>query len=676
MKTQAFPKINKQDNAEIIDIVKFFLNIFKLQTGGRKESQTDFSLIDVKDSEYIYKLNVIHRDQEQSRRMSVYHLSENSGSKSQCFKVVYDSLLVVKIPPLPITNFEEYIKSIDAERRIVGVLTPDTACVSPRVSTLLNKIHPFSRDAGMDSEKFEQKCIHRLRSFPQLQKHLQIGDTFAFFMDLSKHFFLSQVIHKIHDIGNKLQKEIISQTDSLWDLMVFEDIYGTDTAPIFYKINDVYRDYESRLTHLLGQHQQEGSVSMYKKKEWFLYNIAGKALDTGHNIISPEFINELNCLLENIIKEHHDAIEDYRKTIKEYVYQLTSKQNQPIQRVIITKILSMLDQIHQKGVALRDLKPDNIFVVEHTENLLISSAHEKDISIGLIDFETAVRFKSKYANKIEQPLLAGTPSYATPSHLFPNELLSDAFQDLSRIFHIQDWQAVIAIIYNISTEEYLAEKTGCLLPGIIKMMRSSKMKNMTLTELFKKGSYSFWYTAVNEFKEKLRIKEQMLKSLIITLPHNVKQMLKRETDIENERVNKNIWKLIDSQNFFRSHRSRKILLDYSHKNLVQHRVKFESRSNILTSKANVREMAIKFLQDLEHLKLQSEQFAHAVTLLDQKPTAISVYDLLELMFNIVLKAMYLEDWGNLSLFISQFADDVDLDDVLYDEAMIMEKSLL
>lgn len=675
MKTQALPRIRRKDSDDRTAIVAFFLNIFRQHTAGGKECRCDYALIEVKDDEYIYNLNVHYKEKQQKRRMSVYHLSENSGSKSKCFKVVYDTLLVVKIPPLPIKNFEEYIRSIDAERRIANVLTPELPCVAPLVSTILKKIHPFSRDAHLPPENFEQKCIQRLRSFPQFQKHLQIGDSFAFFMDLSRHSFLSQVIQNIHSVEENLQREINSQTESLWDLMVFEDIYGDHTASVFYQINDVYRDFENRLTRLLEVHQPDAFISIYKKKEWFLHYLAGDKIADDPNEFSQAFIYELNYLLEDLFKTHYAAVEAYRRTISVYIHGLVCKQNRPKQQILINQILSMLDQLHNKGVALRDLKPDNIFVVEHTENALISLTHVDDISIGLIDFETAVRFKSQFANKIEQPLLAGTPSYATPSHLFPNELLSDAFQDMSRIFHIQDWQAVVAIIYNIATGEFLAEKTSCLIPGMIKMMRSPKMREMTLTELFKKGSYTFWRTAVNEFSEKLRFRKKMLQALTITLTPNARKMLKREAKIENERVNKQMWTMIDSQTYFKSRKSRKFLLDYSHAGLVKYRAKLESDAHILPTNAKVRRLVLKFIKDLEHLKLQSEQFDQSIARLDQHPAILSAYELLELMFNIVLKAMYLEEWGNLSLYISQFAHQ-ELNGDLNEEAARVEKSLL
>ncbi len=608
--------------------------------------------------------------------MSIARLGEKSGSKSTCFKVIYDSLMVIKIPPFPIKHFDEYVKNVDAERRIVDALTPDIDCISPRVSTILKKIAPFSRESEMDPEKFEQKCIHRLRSFPQFQIHLRIGDTFAFFMDLSTHLFLSQVIEKIHDIEEKMQKEIISQSDSLWDLMVFEDIYGTDTAPVFYSMNDVYLDYNNRLDLMLQQYEMNGSVQMYAKKEWFLRHLARKPLTSLNAEVWPGFAEELNYLLETVFKEYKDAIKDYRTTIKEYVYKLAFKQNKQQLQIIINKLLSVLEKLRQKGVAIRDLKPDNLFVIEHTPGALISAAQSTAFSIGLIDFETAVRFKTKYDNIIEQPLLAGTPSYATPSHLFRNELLYDTFQDLSRIFHFQDWQACIAIIYSITTGEHLGEKTGRLLPAIMKLINSPDRKQMTLGDLFKKGSHLFWHTALNEFVEKLRIKEDMLKSLKIRLPPKVKDLFKDELRIENDHVNKIIWKQIDGQNIFKSRKSRKILSESSYQIIGQYKAKCESGMNIPKSKSNIRKLTVKFLADLEHLKLQSEQLARTFKILDMPTTTLSVYDLLELMFNVVLKAMYLEDWGDLAVYSDHLVDDIDKDDNLYAETVVLENTLL
>ncbi|MDM8544355.1 hypothetical protein QUF75_09235 [Desulfococcaceae bacterium HSG7] len=675
MKTEVLSNQKKKGDDDKNHILKFFLTFFQLQKGASAQCPSKLVSIDVKNSDHIYELSFRHKGKWHSRRMSIARLGQKSGSKSACFKVIYDDLIVVKIPPFPIKHFDEYIKNIDDERRIVDAL-PDIDCISPRVSTILKKIAPFSRDDEADPEKFEQKCIQRLRSFPQFQRHLRIGGSFAFFMDLSKHLFLSEVIKRIHDIEEKLKKEIISQSDSLWDLMVFEDIYGDDAAPVFYSMNDVYMDYNNRLEQMLLQYEMNVPVPMYAKKEWFLYHLAGEPKISKSIDIGPGFAEELNYLIETVFGEYKDAIRDYRTTIKEYVYKLTFKQNKRQLQIIITKLLFVLQKLREKGVAIRDLKPDNLFVIEHTPGALISSAQSAAFSIGLIDFETAVRFKTKYDNKIEQPLLAGTPSYATPSHLFRNELLYDTFQDLSRIFHFQDWQACIAIIYSVTTGEQLAEKTGRLLPAIIKLINSPERKKMTLDDLFKKGSHLFWHTALNEFVEKLRIKEDMLKALKIRLPPTIKELFKHELSIENDRINKIIWKQIDGQNIFKSRKSRKILSESSYQIIGHYKAKCESGLNIPKSKSKIRKLTVKFLTDLEHLKLQSEQLADTNEILEQSIAVLSVYDLLELMFNIVLKAMYLDDWGDLSVYNEPLTDDIDKDDNLYNETVMLEKTLL
>jgi serine/threonine protein kinase len=675
MKTEVLSDQKKKGDSDKNHIIKFFLTFFQLQNGATTKCPSKVIPIDVKNSDHIYELRFRHKGKWYSRRMSISRLGEKSGSKSTCFKVIYDDLIVIKIPPFPIKHFDEYIKNIDAERRIVDAL-PDIDCISPRVSTILKKIAPFSRDNETEPEKFEQKCIQRLRSFPQFQRHLRIGDSFAFFMDLSKHLFLSEVIQKIHDIGEKLEKEIISQSDSLWDLMVFEDIYGDDTAPVFYSMNDVYMDYNNRLDQMLRQYEMNGSVPMFQRKEWFLRNLAGKPLSSKNADIEPGFAEELNHLIETVFNEYKDAIKDYRTTIKEYVYKRAFKQNKRQLQIIISKLLSVLQKLREKGVAIRDLKPDNLFVIEHTPGALISSAQSTSFSIGLIDFETAVRFKTKYDNKIEQPLLAGTPSYATPSHLFHNELLHETFQDLSRIFHFQDWQACIAIIYSVTTGEHLAEKTGRLLPAIIKLINSPERKTMTLNDLFKRGSHLFWHTALNEFVEKLRVNEDMLRALEIRLPPQIKELFKHELSIEDDRINKIIWKQIDGQSIFKSRKSRKILSESSYQIIGQYKAKCESGLNIPKSKSKIRKLTVKFLTDLEHLKLQSEQLAHTNEILDLPTATLSVYDLLELMFNIVLKAMYLEDWGDLSVYNEPLIDDIDKDDNLYNETVMLEKTLL
>jgi hypothetical protein len=74
--------------------------------------------------------------------------------------------------------------------------------------------------------------------------------------------------------------------------------------------------------------------------------------------------------------------------------------------------------------------------------------------------------------------------------------------------------------------------------------------------------------------------------------------------------------------------------------------------------ATTKATAVKVLEDLEHLKLQSENLSRLIKELAKSDLTMNAYDLIELMFDIVLQAMYREEWGELSV-----AEGIELEDV-------------
>jgi hypothetical protein len=68
--------------------------------------------------------------------------------------------------------------------------------------------------------------------------------------------------------------------------------------------------------------------------------------------------------------------------------------------------------------------------------------------------------------------------------------------------------------------------------------------------------------------------------------------------------------------------------------------------------------AIKVLQDLEQLKLQSENLSRSIKELANSQRILNACDLIELIFDIVLQAMYREEWGEPSA-----AEGFEFDDV-------------
>ena len=122
-------------------IVEFFLNIFKHQLGASREAATEFRLVDSRSfaPNYIYELRVKMSDDWQSRRMTIGPLGEGTTSRSKCFYVIYDYHLVIKIPPTPITDLNEYIKIIKKEKSIVNKLYMKE-CIIPTVSVILKML--------------------------------------------------------------------------------------------------------------------------------------------------------------------------------------------------------------------------------------------------------------------------------------------------------------------------------------------------------------------------------------------------------------------------------------------------------------------------------------------------------------------------------------------------------
>lgn len=643
------------DDHHAASVLEFFLSLYKLQLEASESATSEIVPVESQaDSpESIYELHVEHDEKKSSRRMTIATLGEGSGSKSKCFKVAYDNLIVVKIPPSSITSFREYITSIRAEGRIAVNLGPEIEYVAPRVTAILRKIHAFPDGEDLSSDQLEMKYVKWLVDNPEFQEYLKIGDSFVFFMDLSKNSFLSYVVDGIHDkkvFKQMVREEIMEARNLLWDILGFEGKYGSENLSICFDMNKVYSDYESKVRLLVKQHENFCSVSPYEKQKWFLDYLAQKEVKNQNNV-SPEFVAELNLLLKKIMKKNKKGVSAYKKAVKKYIDKAIFVQNRVRMSGIITNIVSILASLKERGVAIRDLKPDNLFIVGDSER------SAKDYSLGLIDFETAVKFKTTDPSdssliripqeKIEQPMLAGTPSYATPSHLFRNDVLTDVFEDLPRILYLQDWQAGIGMIYDVITGECLFKKTRKLLSKISAKAREAIRKKKSMTEVFKKSSRLFWTSAMNEFDKKMKTKRKLLMSVEVLIPENAREMLLHDIFWEKNSMDETIRKYVVSQVIFSGKKNRKNLIRSPLEKIVECRIKWEE-GGLPETHPEVRKEIIRLLQGLESLKLQAEEQKRLIKILKRPSPKMTAYELLNLMFSVVLKSMYNEEWGELS----------------------------
>ena len=635
-------------------IVKFFLDIYKHRLRALKGDPAEIRLVDAQSfaPNYIYELRVMKGGDWHTRRMTIGPIGEETGSRSKCFYVIYDYHIVIKIPPNPINDLKKYTEILKKERTIVKQLSMQE-CIVPGASVVLKLIQRFSRRADLALEGREDDYMKLLNIFSELQKYLRIGDTFAFFMDLSKYYFLGHIIQSLHDIEKKVHEEIHRQSEVVGDFSKFEDRYGREDIPFFLEIEKLYTQYESGLKKLLQQFNLASSPSRDQIKKWFFLHLVGDRVTEVEKDFEAQFTVELNRLVDGIISENHSIIHAYRESVKKSIHGAAFTQNKASMEGIVTNLLELLAHLKQKRVAMRDLKPDNLLVAGDRDRYPAFLANPEEYKIGLIDVETAVVLASSGDGDIEQPPLGGTPQYATPSHFFSNQVLAHSYERLSMVLHLQDWHGVIGIIYKTVTGLPLFEKTSRILTTIIKTMGEYKGRE---NEHFHSVNEMFWNSAVTEFRLKLAAREEALKSLSITVLDQARKMFRGFVLEEKRTTGDQIQQCVNSPNVPMSARDRQVLLTCSYEKTNQFKKRWENTTEAQARPGIDKSQILSLLEELTKRKLQLERQEKMLKLLEHSGVEISAYELLEFMFELVLNRMYgeelewlvVEDWSDTS----------------------------
>ncbi|MGA6927698.1 MAG: hypothetical protein WBY88_18565, partial [Desulfosarcina sp.] len=162
-----------QGTSDLRDIALFFLDLYKMQSGLGQEVPARFSMIDSTASQKmkVFELSVKGRNDWLTRRMSVGPLGEDTGSKSKCYYVIYDIHMVVKIPPLPVTDIGKYVNDIRREVHIAAQLSP-VACIVPMVSVVLNLFKKLPYESSLTREQLEKQYIRLVEEKPEVQEYL------------------------------------------------------------------------------------------------------------------------------------------------------------------------------------------------------------------------------------------------------------------------------------------------------------------------------------------------------------------------------------------------------------------------------------------------------------------------------------------------------------------------
>jgi hypothetical protein len=626
-------------------VVAFFLSLFKHQLGVPEAAPSACVPVEHKPfaGNYIYELRVQAGNHLRTRRMTIMPLGEDGGGGARCFYVIYDDHLVIKIPRTPIENLSHYIESLRKEAHIIDRLAMKE-CVIPRVSAILRRIRTFPDEAHLTPEEIEGRYIKWLTASPDSHKYLKIGQGFAFFMDFSKYYFLQHIIEYIHDTREKMYREVLGHSGIIWDLATLENNYGPESLPVFTAIGKVFTRYEKRIKRLLTEYDLSSSVTPYQIKEWFFTYLATGGIGNVDKALDPECISEANELIGNVIAANPEPVDHYRDAVKASVSEKQFAQTRSGMEGLTSNLLDLLARLKHKGVALRDLKPDNLLIAGDPGRYPEFLAHSDDYQIGIIDVETAVVLGTSEPGSTEEPQLGGTPHYATPSHFFRNEVLRNAFKDLARTLHLQDWHAMVVIIYRLITGEVLFDKTAQLVPGIVRTIGKSSGSVPELGDIVEKVSQMFWGSALVEFRVKMTQKAKILRSVNVVIPRMARTMLKESVLEEKHHVAEAMRKSIMSHRILGSEKNRRYLLSCSSTKITRlaktraHGVRDETlpstRGKELTH----------LLQTLAKRKRLLEQMTKMADLLSQHDPVVSAYELLELMFRVVVRHMHRQEW--------------------------------
>ncbi len=666
--TRAAESEKKDELPTQLDVVRYFLDLFKCQIGADPDAKADFVPLRSKSSgpNHIYELRVKHMSDWAKRRMTIGPLGEEAGSKSKCYYVIYDVHMVVKVPARPVTDFENYIESIKKEVAIVNKLIPKE-CIVPRVSVILGQIHNFPYSDDIPADRLEDKYINWVRRTTEYQEYLKINSTFVYFMDLSQYYFLGHILDELHNIKNLVFREIDENAALIFEPAKFKGRYGVDDDAIL-EVREIYNRMEAAVRKLVAQAGIDTNIPIYHFQSWFYSALAEEEISAENGKYPPGFIQQLNLLLKKTMQENSIAIEVYRKTIKNYVFLSSFERNRAQMAAISINLLDILAWFRTKRVSMRDLKPDNLFVAGDPARYPLFLRSDQEFSLGIIDVETAVDFeKSKYT-ETKQPLLGGTPFYATPSHFIRNEVLSLKFGNLGKILHLQDWHATLVMVYKVATGDLLFEQTAKLFGEMRNMMISANRLENYESDIFEEASRMFWHSAVVEFQVKMGEKEASLRNIEVILPETVKYMFGKVIGKERKSLALAIKECVESQTIFEKQQIREQLMNSSYAKTCQFKADLENKSAGSPNADGLRNEAITFLHRLADLKALFGQHIYMVKLLSKPEASVTVYDILTFMFNVVLNNMYLPQWEPL------FGESVNTCD-MPDEATVIEATL-
>jgi hypothetical protein len=638
-----------EDKSDRQAIVLFFLNIFKHQSEAPPGSRTRYRrmAVETKGDYHVFELSVKRGDDWKTRRMTIRRLGRETGSRSKCFYVIYDSHLVIKLPPVAISDFDRYIASIERETRIADKLAIEE-CIIPSVSVILGFIDPTFKNAPSLFSDEGKDRLRLLSGSQRLQSYLKIGGSFAYFMDLSAYYFLEHVIERLHDTREAVKKEIFGHAKVAWDYLYFENQYGSDIIPFINRLEKMHAVIEKEIQSSAGSNDLAGGISSFQIKRDFFARLAGIHNAEFQQKLPAAVLEKLDTTFLSAFDRYRPAVENYRYTVADVMAQTRFDRNRNAIAGIVTNLMRMLVYLNIRTVAMRDLKPDNLLVAGDRSSYPQFLSRPDTYKIGMIDVETAVVYGGLSIKEMARPQLGGTPVYATPSHFFSNRLLEHLLGDLHTTLHLQDWHATLCIIYKTITGDILFQQTGCLIPTIIGTLAKLPKEPKVFIETARELSRSFWRQAFVEFNRQVKASAGWLNRISIELPAEAAGMMRGFLLPERKKTSARLAKEIDGQSLFKNQATRKSFKASSARQISQYRKKLADRQQQQPDSADQIGTALEFIDHLFRMKTRLEKQNRMLDLLTEdmngEAVRLSSTQLLRIMFEVVIRHMYREEW--------------------------------
>lgn len=654
------------------DVVKHFLEIYRAQLGARPDAPGRFEPVEGAKGAFgvIYELGIMTGGEWHTRRLTIGPLGEAGTQRSHTWFVIYDRYIVVKIPPKPLTDFSAYLKELVYGNSLADRLAP-TECVVPNVTVIMELLAP-NRNTSLSATDIEKGHVGRLSVNTNYQRHLRIGPSFAFFMDLSRYYFLGRVLDDIHISRQSVEEEIIGHPHILWDPNEFDGRYGKARAASCGKIAGVFDLFEGEVNRLLVQFGISTSLPIFSIRSWFIQYLAGRQSPTTDQNLSAAFMDELNTLATLAMAEQAEVVTAYRGMIHDYLFEKNMVKTRAMSCSIVTNLLDLLAGLNKRYIAIRDIKPDNLLIAGDPENYPSFLTSPTGFKLGIIDVETAAYLSMGEKGRMDQPLLGGTPKYATPSNLFSNEVIREQFGEVARILRLQDWFATAALIFKVVTGKDLFENSAPLIPEVLRILTSADEE--AGPEVYEYVSRIYFKRAKGEFDAKLTDYQSILSQFQIIVLRKNQKTLKTEIDFCKMGLQARVDQLVEAQRLFQGEKNTDTL-KRARADQVLRLIATWKKRGCTTEKERLRVAeAVRFLRALHGLKVQYEGIASFAALFNEEGMKVPADRLIHAMFHTVFYSMYTRVWGGLS-GAEGFEASQEIDEQTLERTMGCEKTV-